>query len=100
MNESIILNQMNLESLREMMRDTFREELKNIQPKEEIKYRTRKETSKLLHVSLPTLNEYEKHGVITGRRFGRRVLFSEADIMLAVKAIPNLRYNREVRRSK
>lgn len=43
-------------------------------------YKTRKETSKQLNVSLPTLNEYEKKGLIKGYRFGVRVLYKQSDI--------------------
>jgi hypothetical protein len=43
-------------------------------------YKTRKETSQQLNVSLPTLNEYEKKGLIKGHRFGVRVLYKQSDI--------------------
>ena len=43
-------------------------------------YKTRKETSQQLNVSLPTLNEYEKKGLIKGYRFGVRVLYKQSDI--------------------
>lgn len=44
------------------------------------KYLTRKETSKLLNVSLVTLNEYTKTGKIAACRFGVRVLYKLTEI--------------------
>lgn len=50
-------------------------------------YYTRKETAKRLKISLPTLNEYTKQGIIVGNRLGRRVLYRQSDIESALKAI-------------
>ena len=99
MEQSIILSQLDPEGLRKLIQETLRTELQTLHPpKEEDSYKTRKETAEHLHVSLPTLDEYQKHGLIVGRRFGRRILFLESDIEKAVKEIPNLKYNRSVRR--
>ena len=43
-------------------------------------YLTRKETAKLLNVSLPTLNEYSKSGKIKAYRVGVRVLYKQSEI--------------------
>jgi hypothetical protein len=53
------------------------------QPKEE-GYRTRKETAKMLKISLPTLNEYTKKRILTGYRVGVRVLYKQSEIELAL----------------
>lgn len=47
-------------------------------------YRTRKETADTLNVSLPTLNEYTKRNLITGYRFGVRVMYKQSDIEAAL----------------
>lgn len=47
-------------------------------------YRTRKETADKLNVSLPTLNEYTKRNLITGYRFGVRVMYKQSDIEAAL----------------
>ena len=47
-------------------------------------YRTRKETAEKLNVSLPTLNEYTKRNLITGYRFGVRVMYKQRDIEAAL----------------
>ena len=48
------------------------------------KYLTRKETAVILSVSLPTLNEYTKRNLITGYRFGVRVLYKQSEIEAAL----------------
>ncbi len=47
-------------------------------------YRTRKETATQLNVSLPTLLEYTKRNLITGYRFGVRVMYKQSDIEAAL----------------
>ncbi|MEP6947713.1 MAG: helix-turn-helix domain-containing protein [Ginsengibacter sp.] len=47
-------------------------------------YKTRKETAVKLKVSLPTLNEYTKRGLIIGYRFGVRVMYKESEIEAAL----------------
>ena len=41
-------------------------------------YYTAKEAANKLRISLPTLWRYEKDGLITAKRFGRRVLYERA----------------------
>lgn len=79
----------------QLLRTVIREEvgtLKAEPPK--TTYRTRKETAKLLKISLPTLDGYVYDGLIAGSRIGTRVLFSEEAIQQAVKEIPAQRYRR------
>lgn len=55
------------------------------------KYLTRKETARQLNVSLPTLNQYTKRNLITGYRFGVRVMYKTTDIEASLK---NMNYGR------
>ena len=48
---------------------------------------TRRETAKLLHVSLFTLRVWERRGVLRPRRISRRVLYMKAEVMEALKRI-------------
>lgn len=99
MENSILLAQMNPETLRDLIRESIRAELETLTPpQEETRYLTRSQVCELLHISLPTLGEYQKHGLIIGRRFGRRVLYDQTEIKESVKEIPSLKYNRSVRR--
>lgn len=55
------------------------------------RYLTRKETAEQLNVSLPTLNQYTKRNLITGYRFGVRVMYKTTDIEASLK---NMNYGR------
>ena len=45
---------------------------------------TRRETAKILGVTLPTVIDWEKKGIITGYRIGNRIRYKEAEILEAV----------------
>lgn len=48
--------------------------------KEDFKYLTRKDVSKLLHITLPTLHEWTKEGLIPSYRIGNRVLYRSNEV--------------------
>lgn len=90
---------MNPERLRDLIRESIRAELETLTPPQvETRYLTRSQVCELLHISLPTLGDYQKRGLITGRRFGRRVLYDQTEIRESVKEIPSLKYIRSIRR--
>jgi excisionase family DNA binding protein len=45
---------------------------------------SRKETVKLLHISLPTLNEWTKDGTLTSYRIRTRVLYKNEEVLETV----------------
>jgi excisionase family DNA binding protein len=95
MANNILISNLDEQQLFETFRGIVREELQNLQPaKPETKYYSRKETAQRFKISLPTLNEYTRKGVIKGYRVGSRVLYSEAEIEQALKEIPVLKYRR------
>jgi excisionase family DNA binding protein len=61
------------------------EKLEQFKPKPAWEYQTRKEVSKLLKVSYPTLDRLIKDGVITSYRIGKRILFRSDEIQSAAK---------------
>lgn len=80
------------EELAAKFREIVREELLLLQPKEPSpKYLTRQEVAGLLKISLPTLNAYTRKGIIKSSRVGIRVLYSEVDVLTAVKGVPSRR---------
>src|SRR5689334_15525718 len=42
---------------------------------------TREQTAQELHVSLPTLRNYERRGSLKPQRIGRRVLYRRSDVL-------------------
>jgi excisionase family DNA binding protein len=55
---------------------------------------TRKETAQILGVSLVTLHEWTKNGVIPARRIGTRIRYQKTDILQSLKQIETLKYRR------
>jgi excisionase family DNA binding protein len=92
---STLIQSLTPEELSETLRSVIREELSLLDPKETApRYLSRQEVATLLKISLPTLNEYTRTGIIKGLRIGSRVLYDEANIREAVKDIPTLKYRR------
>ena len=92
---STLIQNVSAEELTENIRTIIREELSTLNLKNPApRYLSRLEVAELLKISLPTLNEYTRTGVIKGCRVGSRVLYDEAQIREAVKEIPSLKYRR------
>lgn len=58
--------------------------------KDSLKLLTRKETSKILNISLPTIKKYSDLGILKQCRVGRRILYSEEDILESLKRVPDI----------
>jgi excisionase family DNA binding protein len=56
-------------------------------------YLSRKEASKLLGISLPTLHKLTRNGTINAYRLGNRVLYKPPDIDAALSQVESLKYN-------
>ncbi len=58
-------------------------------------YLTRKETAKMLGISLPTLHSYVKKGFLTAHRVGEKtVRFKLEDVEKALNAVEPIKYRR------
>lgn len=58
----------------------------------ENEYLTRKETCQILRISLPTLGNYVKQGIIKKYRIGRRVLFKKVEIESLFEVVNSNKY--------
>lgn len=95
MANSTLISNVTPEEFSELLRPIIREELALLSSKETApKFLSRPEVAKLLKISLPTLNEYTRTGIIKGSRIGSRVLYVDTDVMAAVKEIPTQKYKR------
>lgn len=64
------------------------EKLSNLQPankQKPAKYLTRKETAAKLRVSLPTLADWTRIGILKSKRIGSRILYLSTDVDAAIK---------------
>ena len=97
MENSILFSQIPINDLRIIIQETVREEmLKNSipAPPPPTEFITRKETCQILGVSLPTLNEWTKQGLIVGYRISSRVRYKKSEILEAFTKISTLKYRR------
>ncbi|MCB9001678.1 MAG: helix-turn-helix domain-containing protein [Bacteroidales bacterium] len=84
-----------------IIRDAVLNAIVEFAPKQQVKETTpelltRAETAEYLGVSLPTLNDWTKHGIIKGYRIAGRVRYKRPDIENALKEIETFKNKRRV----
>ena len=100
MNNSVLIT-IPLNEFEEIQKNWLREVLKEINPQERTQqskketYGTRKEVAKELKISLPTLNDFTKKGIIKAYRIGGRVLYSWEEIYKSLQEIKSQKYRRD-----
>jgi excisionase family DNA binding protein len=67
----------------------FQKHAPKFQPKPEVKYLTRKDVAAIFKISLVTVNEWSKLGIINPYRLGRLVRFKSSEIDEALIRINN-----------
>lgn len=85
----LLLNTIELSDIEKIVERVFDKKLKNLStPKEkELKLLTRKDTAKLLRISLPTLHDWTKTGIVKAYRIGNRVLYKLEEVKEALLKI-------------
>jgi len=89
MKDNLIFSTITLEQLREVMADTFKEQLANFTPlhKPEEEYLTANQVAKELHVSKVTLREWDKRNILKPARLGSRVRYLRSQINQALSTV-------------
>jgi len=91
----IELRQISLNELRELITDSIRAEIANLNKTGNIKdLLTREEVSELLNISLVSLYNHTKEGFIQSYKIGGRVLYKREDVLAALEKVKNLKYKR------
>jgi excisionase family DNA binding protein len=97
---SIFLEGLTSNELTTLIKDSVKEEFQNVlkEQKENLsektnKLLTRKETCKLLGVSLPTLHDWCLKGIIPSYRINTRIRFKSEDIEAILKNPRGLKYS-------
>ncbi len=94
---NIILTQIPLEDLKTAISQAVKFEIDKLClsiPKAETEFITRQQTAKLLGISLPTLNEWSKQGIIISYRIGTRVRYKKAEVENSLSKVQSIKYNR------
>lgn len=68
---------------------------KNITP-EQTELLTRNEVCDLLHITLPTLHQWTKEGVINGYRIGTRIRYKRAEVLATLNKVQQIKFRRAV----
>ena len=85
----VMLSTLELSDIKKVVEEALENKLKNLnQPeKESLKLLSRKDTAELLCISLPTLHDWTKTGIVKAHRIGNRILYKLDEVTQALKSI-------------
>lgn len=95
--KTLILQGISTDDLKKIFREVLEETKQESKPKESDKrpiYLNRFEVVELLKISLPTLNNWSKSGIVQSYRIGNRILYKASEIEDAIHSVKNLKYKR------
>jgi excisionase family DNA binding protein len=99
MSNSLILEQVSKSELKDLIREAVAAQFSQIHqtsaPAKELGIMTRAETAKMLNITLCTLHDWTKRGIIQGARIGTRVRYRLADVENALQDIEHVKYSRK-----
>lgn len=100
MQDHLLFSSLPIEQLKAELTETIRTELKaivSILPTghQQTEFITRKEAATLLGVSLPTLNEWQKQGIVQGYRISSRIRYKRGELETALIRIKSAHDRRE-----
>ena len=94
----IIFNALSESDLKRILREVLSEQQSSdsIKPEttEKTTFLNRLEVVELLKISLPTLSNWTKEGILQSYRIGRRVLYREDEVTSSLQKVKNLKYKR------
>jgi len=90
-----ISNEQLLDGIETTVRNVFEKYILGLQKTESAtELITRKEAAQIYGVSLPTLHEWTKKGIIPAQRIGTRIRYKRADVYASLKDVETLKYKR------
>jgi excisionase family DNA binding protein len=96
--EKFIINSFTETDLKRVFREVLAEkvdcEVNRGNSEGKINYLNRFEVVKLLKISLPTLGNWTKQGILQSYRIGKRVLYREDEVNSSLQQTKNLKYKR------
>ena len=101
--QNIILTQFSVEQFQSEIANAVRLGLeqsqttqKNTTTNEQTELLTRNEVCNLLHITLPTLHNWTKEGLITGYRIGTRIRYKRAEVLATLNKVQQIKFRRAV----
>ncbi len=95
--QNLILTQIPLQNLITAISDAVKtefEKLNHKQPEPVTEYITRKATAEILGISLPTLNDWSKRGVLPSYRIASRVRYKKGEVLNSLSLVQTIKYRR------
>ena len=85
----VFLNNLELSDIKKVIEEALENKLNgfSVPKKTELSLLTRKDTAKFLRISLPTLHEWTKNGIVKAHRIGNRVLYKQEEVTQALHQI-------------
>ncbi len=86
--KSIIMEELFTALLKPIIKESLREALNEMEAarkEQEPRFITRAEVAEMLGVSLVTVHSYVNRGLLECKKIGHKTLFSEADVLKAIK---------------
>ena len=94
--EKVILDQITVEDFTNRIGRIIREAVSStVIPLDSDEYLTRKQTAKLLQISLVTLRDWSVKGILQSYKIGGRIRYKKSELDEALKAQKNLKYRRD-----
>jgi len=99
MSNSLILEQVSKSELKDLIGQAVAEQISKghqaTTPTKELTILTRQQTAQTLGITLSTLHDWTKSGIIQGTRIGTRVRYRQSDVEAALKDIKHVKYSRK-----
>lgn len=95
--KNILFSEISLEELKTAISEAVKSEVNKLnlhKPPSETEYITRQETAEILGISLPTLNDWSKRGIIPSYRIASRVRYKKAEVENSLSQVHSLKYGR------
>ena len=92
----IQIENLSKEEFKELLQEAVKVEIEKNQPEDPSgqEYLSRKQTAKMLGISLPTLHQWTMEGRIKAYRIGRLVRYKRADVHSALNSVQCTKYTR------
>jgi excisionase family DNA binding protein len=101
--QNIILTQFSVEQFQSEIANAVRLGLEQLQTTqntttttEQTELLTRNEVCDLLHITLPTLHNWTKEGLITGYRIGTRIRYKRAEVLATLNKVQQIKFRRAI----
>ncbi|MCU7550962.1 helix-turn-helix domain-containing protein [Chitinophagaceae bacterium LB-8] len=102
MSRNIILQGLTVNELENLIKKVVAEQRltevallsKQVPSQKETTYLSRKQVSKKLNLSLPTLAKYSSEGLIPSYRIGKRILYREDEVIKALEVVQTQKFKK------